>query len=136
MRGFCEEYGEKHKVEVAFESESMPTTLPHEISICLFRVMQEGLQNALKHSGVQFFEVKLHGSNGEIQLIVRDSGVGFEPELAKDARGLGLISMQERVRLVDGTILIASRPGSGTEIDVRVPLSVGKPGKQTKAAGA
>ena len=98
--------------------------------------MQEGLQNALKHSGVRFFEVKLHGSPTEIHLTVRDSGMGFDPELAKDTPGLGLVSMQERVRLVNGTISITSRPQSGTEINVRVPLSAGTPGKQTQVAGA
>jgi PAS domain S-box-containing protein len=136
MRGFCKEFGEKYKVNVDFDSEGMPASVPQEISICLFRVMQEGLHNAVKHSGVRLFEVKVHGSPAEIQLIVRDSGVGFESELVRDNQGLGLISMQERVRLVNGTILIASRPGSGTKIEVRVPLSVGKPGKQTQAAGA
>jgi PAS domain S-box-containing protein len=136
MRGFCKEFGEKHKVKVDFASEGMPATVPQEISLCLFRVMQEGLHNAVKHSGVRHFEVKLHGSPAEIHLIVRDSGVGFESELVRETQGLGLISMQERVRLVNGTILIASRPRSGTKIDVRVPLSVGKLGKQAQAAGA
>jgi signal transduction histidine kinase len=98
--------------------------------------MQEGLQNALKHSGLRFFEVKLHGSPGEIHLIVRDSGVGFDPELAKDSQGLGLVSMQERVRLVKGTISITSRPQSGTEINVRVPLSAGAQTDKAKLGGA
>jgi signal transduction histidine kinase len=127
MKGFCKEFGDKHKVEVAFDSEGIPSGVPSEVSLCLFRVMQEGLQNALKHSGVRFFEVKMHGSPAEIHLTVRDSGVGFDPELAKDTEGLGLISMQERVRLVKGTISITSRPHSGTEINVRVPLSAGTP---------
>jgi PAS domain S-box-containing protein len=136
MKGFCKEFGEKHKVKVDFSSEGVPVTVPQEVSLCLFRVVQEGLHNAVKHSGVKFFEVKLHGSPAEIRLIVRDSGVGFDPELARDTQGLGLISMKERVRLVNGTISIASRPQSGTEINVRVPLSAGKPGEQTQAAGA
>jgi signal transduction histidine kinase len=97
--------------------------------------MQEGLHNALKHSGVRFFEVKLHGSSTEIRLTVRDFGVGFEPELVRDAQGLGLISMQERVRMVKGTISITSKPQSGTEVSVRVPLSAGTAAEQTRAAG-
>ena len=136
MRGFCKEFGVKHKVEVAFDSEGMPSTVPNEISLCLFRVMQEGLQNALKHSRVRLFEVKLHGSPTEIRLIVRDSGVGFDPELVKDTQGLGLVSMRERVRLVNGTISVTSGPQSGTEINVRVPLSAGAQTNQTKLAGA
>jgi signal transduction histidine kinase len=98
--------------------------------------MQEGLQNALKHSGVQVFKVKLHGSPTEIHLTVRDSGVGFDPEVAKDTQGLGLVSMQERVRLVKGTISITSRPGAGTVINVRVPVSAGKQTEQAESAGA
>jgi len=136
MKGFCREFSDKHKVEIDFNSKDIPPGVPPEVSLCLFRVMQEGLQNAVKHSGVKVFEVRLHGSPKEIHLTVRDSGVGFDPELAKDTKGLGLISMQERVRLVEGTISITSRPQSGTEINVRVPLSAGAQTDQAKLAGA
>lgn len=136
IKGFCTEFGHKYEVEVAFDSEGIPPTLPEDISLCLFRVMQEGLHNALKHSGVRLFEVKLHGSPTEIHLTVRDSGVGFDPELARDTRGLGLVSMQERVRLVKGSISITSKPQSGTEINVRVPVSAGEQKEQAMFAGA
>jgi signal transduction histidine kinase len=136
MKGFCKEVGDKHKVEIDFGSEGIPPTVPQEVSLCLFRVMQEGLQNALKHSGVRFFEVKLHGSPTEIHLTVRDSGAGFEPELVRGTQGLGLISMKERVRLVKGTISITSKPQSGTEINVRVPLSAGAEAERVKGTGA
>ena len=134
MKGFCRELGDKHKVEIDFNSEGIPSGVPPEVSLCLFRVMQEGLQNALKHSGVRLFEVKLHGSPTEIHLTVRDSGAGFDPELVKDTQGLGLISMRERVRLVKGTISIRSKPQFGTEINVRVPLSAGAQTEKTKLA--
>jgi PAS domain S-box-containing protein len=136
MKGFCKEFSDKHKVGIDFDSEGIPPGVPQDVSLCLFRVMQEGLQNALKHSGVKVFEVKVHGSPAEIQLTVRDSGVGFDPELIKDTKGLGLISMQERVRLVKSTISITSKPQSGTEINVRVPLSAGAQTDQAKLAGA
>jgi PAS domain S-box-containing protein len=136
MKGFCKEFGEKHKVVVAFASEGMPPSVPTDISACLFRVMQEGLQNAVKHSGVRFFEVELHGSPTEIRLTVRDLGKGFDPELAIDTPGLGLVSMQERVRLVKGAILITSKPLSGTQINVRVPLAGGAQTEKAKLAGA
>jgi PAS domain S-box-containing protein len=136
MKGFCKEFGGKHKVEIDFSSEGIQSDVPPEISLCLFRVMQEGLRNALKHSGVKFFEVKLDGLPTEIYLTVRDSGKGFEPELAKDTPGLGLVSMQERVRLVKGTILITSKPLSGTQINVRVPLKAGAQMEKAKLAGA
>jgi PAS domain S-box-containing protein len=136
MKGFCKEFGGKHKVKVAFDSEGIPPTVPLEISTCLFRVMQEGLHNALKHSGVKLFEVKLLGSPTEIRLIVRDLGKGFDPALAKDTPGLGLVSMQERVRLVKGTISITSKVQSGTEINVRVPLQAVAQTERAKLAGA
>jgi len=136
MKGFCKEFGDKHKATVHFDSAGVPPVVPQEVALSLFRVMQEGLRNALKHSGVQSFEVKLHGSPTEIRLTVRDSGVGFEPELAKDTRGLGLISMRERIRLVNGTISITSSPQAGAEVCVSVPLSAGTPTEQTKSAGA
>ena len=132
---FCKELSQEHGVEVEFHSESVPKQLPREVALCLFRVLQESLQNAVKHSGGRFFKVSVEGSPTEIRLSVRDSGVGFEPELAKGTQGLGLTSMRERVRLVNGTISITSSPQSGAEIRVFVPLSVGKP-TETKSAGA
>ena len=132
---FCKELSQEHGVEVEFHSESVPKQLPREVALCLFRVLQESLQNAVKHSGGRFFKVSVEGSPAEIRLSVRDSGVGFEPELARGTQGLGLISMQERIRLVNGTISITSSPQSGAEIRVSVPLSAGKP-METKSAGA
>jgi signal transduction histidine kinase len=85
-------------------------------------VLQEGLHNAVKYSGTNRFQAQLCGVSNEILLTVRDSGMGFDLEEVKNGRGLGLISMQERVNLVNGTILIMSEPMKGTEIAVRVPL--------------
>jgi len=96
--------------------------MPKETSLCLFRVLQESLQNAVKHSGVRHYKVELHGTEGEIQLTVSDLGVGFDPQDAIDRRGLGLISMRERMQLVSGEISINSQPGSGTTIHARVPF--------------
>ena len=84
--------------------------------------MQESLQNALKHSGVRRFEVRLGGEAGEVHLTVRDSGSGFDVERALQGDGLGLTSRRERVRLVNGTILIDSKPQTGTVVHVRVPF--------------
>jgi signal transduction histidine kinase len=136
IRSFCKEFGDKHKVKVEFVNDGIPQSVPQDISLCLFRVVQEGLRNALKHSGVRLFEVKLQGSPDEMFLAIRDSGVGFDPQLTRETQGLGLISMQERVRVLNGTISITSKPGSGTEINVRVPVSAGNPVEQAQAAGA
>jgi PAS domain S-box-containing protein len=136
MRSFCREFCEKHKVAIDFNSEGVLAGVPSDISLCLFRVMQEGLHNAVKHSGAGFFEVKLHGSPQEIHLNVRDSGVGFDLELARTSEGSGLISMRERVRLVKGIISITSRPHFGTQINVLVPLLPEAQTEQVKSAGA
>ena len=80
IKDFCKEFGAKHNVEIDFDCYDISPTLPREISLCLFRVVQEGLRDALTHRGVRFFEVKLYGSPTEIRLTIRDSGVGFEQD--------------------------------------------------------
>jgi signal transduction histidine kinase len=121
--GFCKELSRQHDVEIDFQSEDVPSKLPPEIALCLFRVLQEALQNAIKHSGVRKFEVSLKGMSKELQLGVFDSGVGFDPEQINDGHGLGLISMKERLRLIDGRLFIDSRPHGGTRIHASAPLS-------------
>ena len=125
MASFCKDFGEQQKVEIGFKSHDVPSSMPENISLCLFRVLQEALQNAAKHSGGQRFEVQLWGISGELHLTVSDSGVGFDLEVANKGRGLGLISMRERLHLVNGKIAIRSEPKNGTVVSVRVPVDVG-----------
>jgi PAS domain S-box-containing protein len=121
MRSWCKSFGERHKIEIDFKNGDVPK-LSQEISLCLFRVLQEAVHNAAKHSGVKRIDVQLAENSGEIHLIVSDSGKGFDIEAASQNRRLGLTSMQERVRLVGGTIAIESKPMGGTAIRVRVPI--------------
>ena len=121
-RSFCRELSEKTKVEIVFGDAGIPHTLSKEVSLCLFRVLQEGLQNAVKHSGVRSFTVDLQGTEESIDLTVADTGNGFEEQEAFTRHGLGLISMRERLQLVNGELLVKSKPGSGTTIRARVPL--------------
>jgi PAS domain S-box-containing protein len=123
--GFCKEFSEQQKVEIDFSYANIPEDVPREISLCLFRVLQEALRNAVKHSGVPQFVVELRGTEGEIQLTVTDRGVGFDPDDAIKRHGIGLISMRERMQLVGGKISIQSQPGSGTTIRACVPFSFG-----------
>jgi signal transduction histidine kinase len=123
MKSFCKEFGEQQKVEIDFQSHDLPSPVPPDISLCLFRVLQEALHNSVKHSGARHFEARLWGTSDQINLTVRDSGLGFDIEAAKESRGLGLVSMQERVRLVKGTLSIESQPKRGTTIHACVPLS-------------
>jgi signal transduction histidine kinase len=121
-KNFCEEDGERRKVEIDFQSHDLPASLPTELSLSLFRVVQEALRNATKHSGVKRFEVRLWGSTGEIHLSISDLGAGFDTETAMKSTGLGLTSMQERLRLVHGELSINSQPRGGTTIHARIPF--------------
>jgi signal transduction histidine kinase len=122
MRGFCKEFGEQQKVEIEFETQDLPTPLTPDISLCFFRVLQEALHNARKHSGARRFEVRLWGTPDEIHLTVRDSGAGFDIREAKTGRGLGLTSMEERMKILQGTLSIESQLQHGTTIHASVPL--------------
>jgi signal transduction histidine kinase len=122
VKSLCRDVTLRQNVEIDFTHEDIPKPLSHELSLCLFRVLQEALHNAVKHSKVRHFEVKLGCSANQLHLTVSDRGTGFDIERATDRGGLGLISMQERVRLVNGTIAIESKPMGGTTIHVCVPF--------------
>lgn len=121
MKSWCKEFGKRQGMQIDCRQD-VRSSLPQEIGLCLFRVLQEALHNAAKHSAVKRIEVQLHEESDEIHLTIRDLGKGFDVEAAKKGRGLGLTSMQERVRLVNGTIEIQSQPMGGTTIHVRVPI--------------
>jgi len=125
-RSFCREVAERNKVTVDFAEEGNLRGMPPDVSLCLFRILQESLNNAIKHSGAQHFEVRLRAVPDEIQLAVRDCGVGFDAQAALSGHGLGLISMRERASLVKGTISITSKNMAGTEITLRVPIAVNR----------
>jgi signal transduction histidine kinase len=121
-KSFCHELSKQGNVRIEFTHSDMPAAIPEEISLCLFRVLQEALQNALKHSAEQIFTVEMHGTNEGISLTVSDSGIGFDWQDAFNRRGLGLISMRERLRLVNGELSIQSEPGRGTTVRAHVRL--------------
>jgi signal transduction histidine kinase len=120
-KSWCREFGERQGMQIDCTQDVRSQVSP-EIGLCLFRILQEALHNAVKHSGVKRIQVHLQEESGEIHLNVRDLGKGFDIEAARQGRGLGLTSMRERVRLVNGTIEIDSKPMGGTTIHVRVPL--------------
>jgi PAS domain S-box-containing protein len=128
---FCKELSERHKVEIEFRSNDIPTQLSQEISLCLFRVLQEALQNAAKYSGSKRLQVTLSSTSSEIHLAVQDSGIGFDLEETLKGHGLGLVSMKERLKLVDGKLSIDSQLQGGTTIRASVPFSL-----DTKSAWA
>ena len=118
---FCRELAGQHDVRINFTHEDVPAELPEETGVGLFRVMQEALMNAVKHSGVQEIDVALHGNGSAVYLDVVDRGVGFTVDDARLYRGLGLVSMRERLNLLGGELLVKSRPGDGTTVTARVP---------------
>jgi PAS domain S-box-containing protein len=122
MRSFCDEYGQRKGVEIHFLSYDLPGGESPGISLCLFRVLQEALYNAVKHSGVRHIDVRLWGTSEELHLTVNDSGAGFDPEAAMKGPGIGLIGMQERLQLLKGAFSIESQPQRGSTIHARVPL--------------
>jgi PAS domain S-box-containing protein len=120
---FCREFSERQKVEVEYQAANIPQQLPQQISLCLFRVLQEALQNAAKYSGSRHFRVSISAESNDIYLTVRDSGIGFDPDDAIKSPGIGLVSMKERLKLVDGELSIKSGPEVGATIRARVPLN-------------
>ena len=124
MMGFCRELAEQRNVEIDFTHGGVPDNVSLPLSVCLFRVLQEGLNNAVKHSGVRRFEARIERMGDELQLTIRDEGIGFDPGTKMYREGIGLISMKERLSLVKGTLLISSSPQHGTFITARCPLSV------------
>jgi PAS domain S-box-containing protein len=122
MRGLCRDIAQQTKVEIEFRNQDLPSPLPPDISLCLFRVLQEALRNSVKHSGAQHIDVGLYGTPDEVHLAVSDSGRGFDREATKGGRGLGLVSMEERLKILKGTLSIDSQPSRGTAIRASVPL--------------
>jgi PAS domain S-box-containing protein len=117
----CREIATQHDVQVSFQADSASERLSKRISLCLYRVLQEALQNAVKHSCAREIDVALRRSGDEIELTIQDRGVGFNMG-AVDGFGLGLTSMRERLTAVSGQLGILSTPRHGTTIRASVPL--------------
>jgi signal transduction histidine kinase len=117
VRAFCEEFAGQQELHVDFEYENVPRAIPGEIALCLFRIAQEGLRNVKRHSGADRAEVRLEGLAQELHLSVSDRGRGFDSNGGSPSGGIGLRSMEERLRLLGGNLQIYSRPMEGTRID-------------------
>ncbi|HUO34149.1 MAG TPA: PAS domain S-box protein [Candidatus Acidoferrum sp.] len=122
IRSFCREISEQSGVEIQFTVQDVPDALPREVSLSLFRVAQEALHNAVKYSGQKHLELNLRGVAGQLELEVVDRGVGFDVDRVSNSQGLGLVSMSERIHLLNGNIRIESKPNIGTRIHAVVPV--------------
>src|SRR5262249_48221090 len=127
----CRSLSARHHVEIDFRHDGVRPNLPKGIAVCLFRVLQEALNNSVKYAGVRHITVTLLGTPSEIQLTVSDGGARFDPRSTGGGDGLGIISMKERLHLVGGEVRIESEPGVGTTVRARVP--VGSPAERSMA---
>jgi two-component system CheB/CheR fusion protein len=127
LRSYCAEFSNLRQLQVRFTTRALPGTIPPGVALCVYRVVQEALGNAGKHSGAKRAEVSISGNKNALRVAIRDDGHGFDLDDAR-GKGLGLISMEERVRHLGGTFLISPTPGNGTRIEVRIPLVIGPAG--------
>ena len=111
----------RENIPLRFEF-NVPDKLPDDYSLTLYRIVQEGLHNISKHAAAADAEVRISAMDGEITLTIQDSGRGFDPSLVRGRAGLGLVSMNERIRLIEGSLEVVSCPGEGATITVRAPL--------------
>jgi len=134
-KSFCRELSEQHKVRIEFSYSDMPRNVPSTLSLAFFRVLQEALHNAVKHSHAKEFRVELRGTPDELHLTISDPGIGFDQVEVMGGRGLGLISMRERLQLVNGRLAIESKPGHGTTIRASVPIKAAAESPELRQTG-
>jgi PAS domain S-box-containing protein len=120
VRFECEAHARQSGIQILFRARRVPSDVPEETALCVYRVAQEALRNIVKHSGASCAEVYLEQAADELVLSVSDDGRGFDSALPSE--GLGLISMRERIRMVNGVFALDSAGDSGTRIEVRVPM--------------
>ena len=122
LRSYCREVSEQQKIHVSFTHADVPASIPMDISLCIYRIVQEALRNVARHSGADEAHVQLLSGRGGVCLRIADGGAGFDPGVNGDA-GLGLISIRERLRFVGGELHIDSGRNRGTRLDVWIPLA-------------
>ena len=125
LRAECERLGRQRRIDISLNLARLPLAIEKEAALCLFRVAQEALNNVIRHAGAHAASVTLRQMDGGLLLAIRDEGIGFDPHHPAKAHSLGLASMRERVRLVDGTVDIESAPGQGTTVVAWVPAHEG-----------
>jgi PAS domain S-box-containing protein len=122
IRALCREFSEQYHVQANCRCSGVPDDLSADVSLCLFRVVQEALHNVAKHSQATMVDVEVRAAPDLLHLSISDNGVGFTPNASTARSGLGLISMRERLHLIGGKFIITSQPGSGTRVDATVKM--------------
>jgi len=129
ISSLCKEFTDRHGIEIDFSADKIPRIVDPNVALCLFRIVQEALQNLRKHSGAARAEVRLFKHADRIFVSVYDQGKGFDMNDMKAHEGLGIRSMEERARLLRGCLEIHSKPGRGTKVEAAIPLptTMGQP---------
>ena len=128
VKAFCEEFAEQQSVQIDFSHQNIPRGIPEDAALCLFRIAQEGLRNFKRHSGADRAEVRLEWSGERLHLTVFDRGKGFDTKNPSADSGIGIRSMQERLRVLGGQLEIESRPMEGVRIDAWLPYNAAREG--------
>ncbi|HET7107360.1 MAG TPA: PAS domain S-box protein [Candidatus Acidoferrum sp.] len=123
LNNFCREFATRNSMRIQFTSACLTCKVSEEASLCLFRVAQEAIRNVYKHSGCREALVELDEISGSLRLRISDRGSGFDPTSAEASQGLGLLSMEERLRSMGGELFVHSRPGGGTCIEASIPAT-------------
>jgi PAS domain S-box-containing protein len=122
LQSFTAEFSRLEGVQINLTAPEHSEAIPKNVALCAYRVVQESLRNVAKHSGAKAAEVELSIVGNDLHLSVRDEGRGFEVEAAR-SRGLGMVSVEERVRLCQGSVQITSKLSRGTTLTARIPLN-------------
>jgi len=122
LDSYCGRLSREENINVSFTVKGLINTVPDDVALCLYRITQESLRNVIKHSDATSAEVTLKYEDDGVALSIIDRGKGFDLRKARNEGGLGLISLEERVRLLEGNIEIISSPGQGTHIEAQIPL--------------
>jgi signal transduction histidine kinase len=126
VRRLVDDFSMRTEIQCAYVHKDPTTSLPPEVTICLYRVAQESLSNVARHAAASQVEVELICEDDLVSLTIWDNGVGFDAGQPPKLSGhLGLLSMKERIRLVNGNFSVGSWPAQGTHIRVDIPLSHG-----------
>lgn len=124
VKSLCAELTESGKLKVDFHQTGFPAVLDRDVTLCVFRIAQEGLRNCVKHSGAKSARVVLTRTRNVVRLAVSDNGCGFNAKTVLMEKGLGFISMKERLHVLGGQMNVYSRPLRGTRIEISVPLKL------------
>jgi signal transduction histidine kinase len=135
LRSYCREFTRTHGLPVTFRAEGDLESVPADVALCLYRVVQEALGNVAKHAAASEAHVTVERAGPDVVLAITDNGSGFDQASARSRRGLGLLSLDERARLVGGRFSISSKPQRGTELRIVVPIIEAEDAARDRIAG-